>query len=197
MKDKLKIIVPLVLIILLGAVVVHFLLLNSGKSNSNLEINTQDDLSALIGKVYAEQSAEEVSGLQTTQIDLADQSMVNYVTGLENGDKLEYLVISEPLINARPYSCITAKVKEGQDANAVAKELFDSVNPSKWICVTAEKVYATSSGDVVFLIMTYDELAKSIYESFKKIAGTINEEYQKDGENLSDIDFPELEIPAV
>lgn len=192
MKDKLKIIVPLVLVILLSVVALYFLLLHNKKSSSNLEINSQDDLVALINKVYEEQSKEDVSELETTPIDLVDQSMVNYVTGLENGDKLEYLVISEPLINARPYSCIIAKVKQGQDANAVAKELFDSINPSKWICVTAEKVYATSSGDVVFLIMTYDELAKPIYESFKKIASTVNEEYQKDGQNMDDLEFPEV-----
>ena len=81
------------------------------------------------------------------------------------------------------------EVKDGVDANSIAKEMLDKVNPIKWICVGAEKVYATSSGDVVCLVMASEEWAKPIYESFKSLAGTIGQEYERQGEPQYD-DFP-------
>ena len=93
------------------------------------------------------------------------------------------------MISSQAYSFVVAKVKDGVDANSIAKEMLDKVNPIKWICVGAEKVYATSSGDVVCLVMASEEWAKPIYESFKSLAGTIGQEYERQGEPQYD-DFP-------
>ena len=120
-----------------------------------------------------------LSSLQTQVIDVKDADSVKMITGLENGDKLEYLVASEPMISSQAYSLILAKVNKGENANEVAKNIFESVNPSKWICVSAEKIYATNSGDVVFVIMSSEEWAKPLYEKFKKIAENVGQEYEK------------------
>ncbi|MGN1301281.1 MAG: hypothetical protein ACI4U9_01980, partial [Clostridia bacterium] len=48
-----------------------------------------------------------------------------------------------------------------------------------WICVSAEKLYATSSGDIVLLVMSSEDMAKPIYEKFKTLAGNVNEVYEK------------------
>ena len=101
------------------------------------------------------------------------------ITGLESGEKLEYLVASEPMISSQAYSLILAKVKQGENANEIAKEISEKVNPSKWICVSAEKIYATNSGDIVFVIMSSEEWAKPIYEKFKKLAENVGQEYEK------------------
>ena len=75
-----------------------------------------------------------------------------------------------------------AKVKAGVDANAIAKEMSEKVNTAKWICVLADKLYATSSGDIVFLVMSSEDMAKPIYEKFKTLAGNVNEVYEKSEE---------------
>ena len=59
--------------------------------------------------------------------------------------------------------------------------MSEKIDTRKWICVSAEKLYATSSGDVVFLIMTNEEMATPIYEKFKTLAGNVNEVYEKTG----------------
>ena len=45
-----------------------------------------------------------------------------------------------------------------------------------------KKVYATNSGDVVCLVMSNEEWAKPVYESFKSFAKTVGKEYTKEEE---------------
>ena len=112
-------------------------------------------------------------------IDVTDAESVNYMTGLENGNDLEYLVVSEPMMSSQAYSLVLAKVKSGINASKVAETMKNNINTRKWICVTAEKLYATNSGDVVFLVMTRADLAKSVYDSFKTLAGSVGQEFEK------------------
>ena len=150
----------------------------SKNNKTALQINNAEDLSALVDKIY-EGEENVLSSLQTQVIDVKDADAVKMITGLENGDKLEYLVASEPMISSQAYSLILAKVNKGENVNEVAKNIFESVNPSKWICVSAEKIYATNSGDVIFLIMSSEEWAKPLYEKFKKLAENVGQEYEK------------------
>ena len=117
--------------------------------------------------------------LANQAIDVTDSDSVKYMTGLENGDKLQYLVVSEPMMSSQAYSLVIAKVKDGVDANAVAKEMSENIDTRKWICVSAEKLYATSSGDIVFLVMSSEEMAKPVYNSFKAKAVAVGQEYEK------------------
>lgn len=83
------------------------------------------------------------------------------------------------MMSSQAYSLVLVKVKDGVDADKIAKSMSEQIDIRKWICVSAEKLYATSSGDVVCLVMSSEERAKPIYEKFKKLAGTIGEEYIK------------------
>lgn len=176
MKIKLVSILAVIAII---AVIVVAVVMNQ-KPKTNLEpITSAEDLTQLISKVYEGQDGELLQSLYTQEIELDDTYMVNKTTGLENADNLEFIVASEPMMTSQAYSFVLVKVKDGVDANAVAKEMSEKINPSKWICVTAEKIYATNSGDVVCLIMASEEMGKPIYESFKALAGYVGEEYEK------------------
>lgn len=151
-------------------------------SASKLEpINNAEDLSKLVDKIYENQE-NLLPSLQTQVIDTSDNEMVQYITGLENANDLECVVVSEPMMSSQAYSLIIAKVKDGVNANEVAKTMHEKVDARKWICVTAEKVYATSSDDVVMLVMSSEEMAKPIYEKFKTLAGTVAQEYERAGE---------------
>ena len=39
---------------------------------------------------------------------------------------------------------------------------------NKWICVSAEKFYITNHNNVIFYVMSYEDWAKPVYDSFKK-----------------------------
>lgn len=195
MKKSTKIAILVIAILAIIAVVVAVVMnLNKGNSDDKKgtessqlgEIASAEDLEKIIDKLY-EGKEDNLPALQTQQIETTDDVVVNMLTGLENGQDLEFLVASEPLMSSQAYSLVIAKVKSGVDANKIAEKMNENVDQRRWICVSAEKVYSTSSGDVVFLIMSSEETAKPIYDKFKSLAGTVGKEYVKEE--------PEIELP--
>ena len=175
MKNSVKIIIGVIVVIAIIAAIIIAVNLNgknsSGKTNLP-EINSSEDLSALIEKIYEQVDLGELM-IGTNQVDLTDATSVKSYTGLEDGNNFEYLSVSEPMIGSIPYSLVIGKVKEGVQANDIAKQMSETVDQRKWICVTANDLYATSSGKYVFLVMGGEgsaEIAKSAYDSFKNLA---------------------------
>lgn len=186
MNKTTKIVMTVVLAIIIIAVVAIVVVLgtNSKDNKTNLpKVESNEDLVEIVDKVYEKNTVELYGTIASMPIDLTDEASVKSITGLENGDKLEFAVVSEPMISSQAYSLVIAKVKDGVNADEVAKAMFDGINPRKWICVSAEKVYATSSGNIVFLVMTEKEKAQGVYESFKSLAGEVKQEYEKDVED--------------
>lgn len=177
MNKATKIIIAIVAVVVVVAVVVA-LLMNSKPKTNLAPIKSNEDLSALVDKIY-DGLEIQMPMVQTQEIDVTNSDMVQYVTGLDNANDLEYVVVSEPMISSQAYSLVLVKVKDGANANEVAKKMNENINAAKWICVTAERVYTTSSGDVVCLVMSKEDVAKPIYEKFKTLAGTTGEEYEK------------------
>ena len=170
-----------IVIIAVAVVVVAILvamLFTKGESSNLPTIASAEDLTTLVDSIYAG-ITDEMPSVMSQPIDVTDSDMVNYMTGLENGDELEYLVVSEPMMSSQAYSLVLAKVKSGVNANKVAETMKTNINTRKWICVTAEKVYATNSGDVVFLVMTKADLAESVLNSFKTLAGNVGQVFER------------------
>lgn len=183
-KTVKTIIIVLLAIIAVAAVIVAVFMVN-GKLKTKLEpVNSSEELSALVDKIYEGIQKDQLPMVQTQVVDITDNNVVQYATGLENGTSLEYLVLSEPLMSSQAYSLVLTKVKSGVNASEVAKEMSEKVDTRKWICVEAEKLYATSSGDIVFLVMSNEETAKPIYENFKILAGKVSKVYEKSAEEI-------------
>lgn len=188
MKTTTKIIIAVLAVVVLIAILITTFAVNNSKNKSNLpQINSAEDLSILVDKVY-ENMQIKLPSLMTQIIDTTDDAMVKSITGLENAKDLEYIVVSEPMMTAQAYSFVLAKVKDGVNANEIAKSMNEKIDSRKWICVSAEKVYTTSSGNVVCLVMSSEKIAKPIYEKFKTLAGTVGQEYEKAEE---EIELPE------
>lgn len=185
MNKTIKTVLIILGIVVLAVAIIFAISKINGKSEKSLiEANSGDDLATLIDEIYKGQT-NLFSSLETAEINVTDADMVAFNTGLANGDNLEYLVISQPLMSSQAYELVIAKVKQGVDANAVAKEMSENIDMNKWICVSANKLYATSSGDIVFLVMAGEtDMATSVYEKFKSLAGTTNEVYEKDAEEI-------------
>lgn len=155
-------------------------------------INSSEDLSAFVDQIYKDLEIE-MPMVGTQVVDTTDNDAVKYVTGLENADKIEYAVESLPMMMAQPYSLVLVKVKDGVNVEEVAKEMNENIDNRKWICVTAEKVYTTTSGNIVCLVMSHEETAKAVYDNFKKLAGTIGKEYERTAEEIA---LPDDMLPA-
>jgi len=191
MKKSIKILIAALLIAVVAVVAVLIIKKDSNTENNNetekkseqqatnLEpVEKSEDLETLVNKLYEGQE-NVLPSIFTQSVDMTDEDMVKYVTALEDIKDIEYVTVSEPMMTSQAYSLVLVKVKEGVDADKIAKEMNKNADPRKWICVTAEKVYTTSSGDVVCFIMSSEELAKPIYEKFKALAGTIGNEYER------------------
>ena len=185
MKNK-SIIISIAVIVLLLAIIVGTIFFMNKKTTTNLKpVESAEDLVNLVNEIYVGQE-KTLPKLDTRTVDISDSDTIKNITGLENGDDLQYLAVSEPMISSQAYSLIITKVKDGVDAGSIAKTMSEKVDMRKWICVSAEKLYATSSGDIAFLVMSSEEWAKPVYDKFKSLAEKIGEEYTKTEE------FPEL-----
>lgn len=168
-----------VVVVLLGGI----LIAKSSKSTSSLNISNAQDLTALVEKIY-DNITVEMPLVETAEIETSEVDTVSMFTGLDSAKDIEYLVVSEPLMSSQAYSLVLVKVKEGADANSIAQTMNDNINMAKWVCVSAEKVYTTTSGDIICLVMSDEEKAKSVYDSFKTLAGSVGQEYEKTEEEI-------------
>lgn len=182
MSKTTKIVIT-VAVILVVALLVGILIVKGAKTTSGLNINNAQDLTSLVDKIY-DNVTVEMPDLETQAMDTTDSDMVAMFTGLDSAENIEYLVVSEPLMSSQAYSLVLVKVKEGADANSIAQTMNDNINMAKWVCVSAEKVYTTTSGDIICLVMSDEEKAKSVYDSFKTLAGSVGQEYEKEEEEI-------------
>lgn len=158
-------IVVIVVIAVVGAGV-YFLMPKAG--GQVLTIEKAEDLKTLIDNVYAGVTAE-LPSVETEVFDAEDVDMVTNWTGLTSAENVEYVAVSMPLINAQAYQVTAVKVKAGSDVEAMKQEMLDNLNMHRWICVTADKLYITNCGDVIFFVMADTEWADPIYDAFKTL----------------------------
>ena len=188
MNKKTKIIICVIIIIAIIAIA-EYIFMNINKNNSQntentnnskteIALNTTEDLQNLIAKTYENVTAE-LPRLNTSVIDVNDSNALKYNTGLDSNEGIEAVVVSEPLMSSQAYSFVLVKVKEGTNVENIKQQMFDNIDIRKWICVEAEKVYATDSQNVVALIMSSEEWAKPVYDSLKTLLGETGKELEK------------------
>jgi len=179
MKKSMKILIAVV--VLMVAVLAVLLIANS-KTKTNLpEITSGEDLVALVNQMY-EGKTENLPMLDTLVLDLSDTETATYLTDLKDFTNIDYAVVSQPMMNAQAYCLVMLKVKDGANVEEVAKTLNENSQMNRWVCVCAEKALTTSSGNVVFSIMSNAETAKTMYDAFKTLAGNVGEEYEREFE---------------
>lgn len=185
----------IILVVVAVAVValVGVILMMNSKPSSNLSVNSAEDLTALVDQIY-EGVSIEMPMLMTMPVDTTDADAVKAFTGLDSSENIEYAVASEPMMNAQAYSLVLVKLKDGVDVNSVAKTMNENINERKWICVAAEKIYTVASGDVVCLVMSNEQTAKAVYDSFKTLAGSVGQEIERSAEEP---EMPEDMLPGM
>ncbi len=163
----------------------------SKEDNTSLvKIETEKDLKKAIEKVH-KNTTSELPDLETMAISVNDEYQFSNYTGLSSNKDIESLVVSIPTINAQPYEAAIIKVKAGADIEKIKQEILDNIDMNMWICVSADTLYVTNYKDVIFLVMSEKDWAKSVLESFKayvseKNIGKVLEKTQ---------DFEDIELP--
>lgn len=133
-------------------------------------------LEEILAAIYEEKKPE--MPLMENAVDLTDPDATLYCTGLskEDTEMVEEVLVSEPAMGSQAYSLVLLRVKDENDAEAVASAVKNGIDPRKWICVEADDLRACASGDVVMFVMMSTVFADTItcdqvVEAFKTVAG--------------------------
>lgn len=118
------------------------------------------ELNDMVDEIYKLQPVD-LMGMETTAIDLTDESWYNYLAGLtaDNVGKVDAAVISEPMTGSQAYSLVLARVKDPANAKEIATSMEDNINLRKWVCVAADRARVVTFGDKVLFVMADSELA--------------------------------------
>lgn len=181
-KGILIAIIVIILIAIIGTGIVFALKLR--KPKSNVTISSTDDMQNLINSVYEGQVDNLPPTLNTQIVDINNADVLKSFTGLTSNENIDAVVVSEPMIGSQAYSFVLVKVKDGTDADSIAKQMSENIDTRKWICVEAEKLYATSVDNLAVLVMSSDEWATPVYNKLKEVLGAYNEEYVKENNGI-------------
>ena len=185
-------------LILLAAIsfIIFILVSGSGnKGNGNKgNVETPIDINDIINTIN-KNNKNVLPELETMKVDIKNIDEVTSYTGLKTNDGIESIVVSEPLITAQAYSVAIVKVKDNADVEKIKQEMLDNIDMRRWICVSAEQLYITNSGNVIFSVMAEKDIAKAVYNDFKKyVNNNIGKELEK-SDNEENIELPS-EMPA-
>ena len=164
MKDKKNLLVGLLLVGFIILLIVIALVFNN-KPKTNETIQTASDIKRMLKTIYNNLS-DTIPDLETKEISLKDKDLVKSLTGLDNTDDIKTLVTSEPLMNAQALEVAVLKTAENANVEKMMQTMQENIDMNRWICVSAEKMYLSSSGDVIFMVMADSDWAQSIYDEF-------------------------------
>ena len=118
------------------------------------------ELNDMVDEIYKLQPVD-LMGMETTAIDLTDESWYSYLAGLtaDNVGKVDAAVISESMTGSQAYSLVLARVKDPADAKEIATSMEDNIDLRKWGCAAADRARGGTFGDKVLFVMADSELA--------------------------------------
>ena len=117
------------------------------------------ELSDMVDAIYKVQPVE-LMGMETTAIDLTDETWYGYLAGLtaDNVGKVDAAVISEPMTGSQAYSLVLLRLRDKADAREIADSLEENISMRKWVCVEADKARVVSFDDKLLYVMADSEL---------------------------------------
>lgn len=175
MKKQNIFIIGLILLAVISFII--FILVSGSGKKGNVE--TPKNVNDIINTIN-KNNKNVLPELETLKVDIKNIDEVTSYTGLKTNDGIESIVVSEPLITSQAYSVAIVKVKDNADVEKIKQEMLDNIDMRRWICVSAEQLYITNSGNVIFSVMADKDIAKAVYNDFKKyVNNNIGKELEK------------------
>ena len=117
------------------------------------------ELSDMVDAIYKVEPVE-LMGMETTAIDLTDETWYGYLAGLtaDNVGKVDAAVISEPMTGSQAYSLVLLRLRDKTDAREIADSMEENISMRKWVCVEADKARVVSFDDKLLYVMADSEL---------------------------------------
>ena len=180
-------------LILLAVISFVIFILVSGSGNKG-GFNTPKDINDIINTIN-KNNKNVLPELETMKVDIKNIDEVTSYTGLKTNDGIESITVSVPVMTAQAYQVAIVKVKDNADVEKIKQEMLDNIDMRRWICVSAEQLYITNSGNIIFSVMADKDIAETVYNDFKKyVNNNIGKELEKSN-NEENIELPP-EMPA-
>ena len=180
-------------LILLAVISFVIFILVSGSDNKG-GFNTPKDINDIINTIN-KNNKNVLPELETMKINVKNIDEVTSYTGLTTNDGIESITVSVPVMTAQAYSVAIVRVKDSADVEKIKQEMLDNIDMRRWICVSAEQLYITNSGNIIFSVMADKDIAKTVYNDFKKyVNNNIGKELEKSNDE-ENIELPP-EMPA-
>ncbi len=129
------------------------------------------DLAAAVEEIYAHTEIVNTEALtEPIEIDLSDESLTRFNLGI-SGENVAEAVFSEPMISSDAYSLCLLRAEDDADVDQMKADILEGADPVKWVCVSADEVAVTSSGNVILLIMAGKDAADDVLSAFAEVAG--------------------------
>ena len=190
MKKQNILIIGLILLAVISFII-FILVSGSGDKGS---VDTPKDINDIINTIN-KNNKNILPELETMKINVKNIDEVTSYTGLTTNDGIESITVSVPVMTAQAYSVAIVKVKDSADVEKIKQEMLDNIDMRRWICVSAEQLYITNSGNIIFSVMADKDIAETVYNDFKKyVNNNIGKELEKSN-NEENIELPP-EMPA-
>lgn len=126
-------------------------------------VHEKNSLKGIMDRIY---EGVETAMPRTIYQEITDEN-AEYFLGLKNLDAIDEALASDAAMRPVAHSVCLARVKDGEDVEAVMEEIRTSVNPMKWICVgvNPENIQVVNQGNLILLVMT-NTAPQEIVDSF-------------------------------
>lgn len=190
MKKQNIFIIGLILFAVISFIII--ILVSSGGNKGGG--NTPKNINNIINTIN-KNNKDILPELETMKVDIKNIDEVTSYTGLKTNNDIESIVVSVPMMTSQAYSVAVVKVKDTANVEKIKQEMLDNIDMRRWICVSAEQLYITNSGNVIFSVMADKDIAKAVYNDFKKyVNNNIGKELEKSNDE-ENIELPP-EMPA-
>lgn len=142
------------------------LILTVALSACNKTENVEGSLEEIMEKVYVD-IPEDERPMMLTNIEITEENVESYLGTTEI--EYEEAMASESAVGSIAHSVVLVRMSEEADIEATKEKIKESVNPRKWICVEAETVEVESKGNLIILVMSSEDNAEKIENSFNNL----------------------------
>ena len=141
---------------------------NDSNAADNNEAGTPNaGLNAPLSEMFAALSADVEIPYMAGEIEVTEDN-AEYMIFVPYDAENEYYV-SEAMINAQAHSIALIRTPNEEKAKTLYDEIKANVNPSKWICVTAETSDVLRNGNVILMLLTDKAIADPIAANFNAL----------------------------
>lgn len=148
------------------------------KNNASTEKGDTNGTPSDNGGAVASLSLQEIAdGIKSAETEYpmlmsveVEDDAFEYYFGIAKPAGVAEALAVEPAMTSVPFSVCLLRVEEGADTAKLAGDIKKSVDPAKWVCVTASYVETAVNGDVVLLVMDGDDArGKALIDAFKAL----------------------------